>query len=211
MLRFERIGNRAATTLLRYLHCRKRTRRGSTPSAFSSATAGGKAGFLSTLVTRGTGLPGELRTLRKKRLAAAASRFRSEQKVNRLPGGIHRAVEAFVFTLDLYIGLVSAIAFVGGFQMRPTALVQLGCMGLHPAPDASRVHGNAAFRQKLRYVLVGERISKVAADAKEDHLAREMSPFEGIGRGDRHEILPYQTVSRISQWHLPVNQRVVSG
>jgi hypothetical protein len=50
------------------------------PSAVSASTAGGKAGFLSTLMTRGTGLPGDLRAMRKKRLAAAASRLAVSRK-----------------------------------------------------------------------------------------------------------------------------------
>jgi hypothetical protein len=39
-----------STTLLRYLHWRRRTRRGKTPSVFSFSTAAGKAGFWSTLM-----------------------------------------------------------------------------------------------------------------------------------------------------------------
>src|SRR5215831_15060581 len=33
------------------------------------------------------------------------------------------------------------------------------------------------------------------------HLAREMAPFERIGRGDRHGLLPSQTASPVSQWN----------
>ena len=69
-----------STTLFRYLHRRRRTRCGSAPSSFSASTAGGKAGCLSTLITRGTGLPGELRAFRKNRLAAAASRLAVSRK-----------------------------------------------------------------------------------------------------------------------------------
>jgi hypothetical protein len=69
-----------STTLLRYLHWRRRTRRGKTPSVFSFSTAAGKAGFWSTLMTRGTGFPGALRALRKKRSAAAVSRFAVSRK-----------------------------------------------------------------------------------------------------------------------------------
>jgi hypothetical protein len=38
---------------------------------------------LSTLITRGMGLPGEFKALRKKRLAAAAPRFGGEQEIDR--------------------------------------------------------------------------------------------------------------------------------
>jgi hypothetical protein len=45
------------------------------PSVFSFSTAGGKAGFLSTLMTRGTGFPGALRALRKKEKAGLCHSF----------------------------------------------------------------------------------------------------------------------------------------
>jgi hypothetical protein len=43
--------------------------------------------------------------------------------------------------------------------MGPAAFVQLGRMGLHPAPDAGGMNGDAAFRQKFGNVFVGRRIS----------------------------------------------------
>src|SRR5579864_4785556 len=129
------------------------------PSAFRASTAGGKAGFLSTLMTRGTGLPGELRALRKKRLAAAASRLAVSRNSMVCPVESTAPVQIFVFTLDLYIGLVGAVAFIGGFQMGTAPFVQLRCISLHPAPDASGVNGDAAFHQKLGNVLIGQGIS----------------------------------------------------
>src|SRR5262249_48209130 len=39
------------------------------------------------------------------------------------------------------------VAFVRGFQMRAATLVQFRCVHLYPAPDATRVHRNAPFRQ----------------------------------------------------------------
>jgi len=112
------------------------------------------------------GIAGRAQSLTKEAFGSSRVALRREQKINRLAVGVYRAVQIFVFPLDLYICLVGAIALVGGFQMRPAALVQLGCIGLHPAPDASRVHGNAAFRQKLRHVLVGERISEGTSGRK---------------------------------------------
>src|SRR5215471_20412938 len=86
--------------------------------------------------------------------------------------------------------------------MWAAAFVELGCVGLHPAADATRIHLHAAFRQEFSDVFVGEGIAEVPADAQQNHLAREMAPFERIGRGDRHGLLPYQTASPISQWNL---------
>lgn len=81
--------------------------------------------------------------------------------------------------------------------MRSAALIQLRTIDLHPAPDATGVNRHAAVRQEFGHVLVGQGISQIPADAQQDHLAREMAPFERIGRGDRHGLLPYQTANAI--------------
>jgi hypothetical protein len=51
---------------------------GTVPSAFSASKAAGYDGFLSTFITRGIALPDASIALRKKRLAAATSRFGGE-------------------------------------------------------------------------------------------------------------------------------------
>jgi hypothetical protein len=43
--------------------------------------------------------------------------------------------------------------------MAPAAFVQPGSIGLHPAPDAGGMNGDAAFRQKFGNVFVSQRIS----------------------------------------------------
>src|SRR5262249_12738133 len=103
----------------------------------------------------------------------------------------------FVLTLNLYIGLVGTVALVGGFQIWAAALVQLRRIGLHPAPDAAGVHFDAAFRQKFSDMFVSQGIPQVPADTEKNHRTRKMAPFERIGRGDRHGLLPYQTPSPI--------------
>jgi hypothetical protein len=55
-------------------------RRGRAPPAFSASTVAGYAGFLSTFITRGIALPDASMTLRRKRLAAAASRLTVSRK-----------------------------------------------------------------------------------------------------------------------------------
>jgi hypothetical protein len=106
--------------------------------------------------------------------------FSRKQKVDRLTGRVHSPVEIFVFTLNLYIGLVGAVAFVGGLQMWAAMLVQLRCLGLHPAPDATGIHFDAAFRQKFRDMFVSQGIPKVPADTQKNHLTRKMAPLERI-------------------------------
>src|SRR5262249_23582 len=82
------------------------------------------------------------------------------------------------------------IAPVSCFQMRAAAFVQLRSIGLDPAPDATGIHLDAALGQELRDVLVRQWIPQIPTDAQQDHLARKMAPFEGIGPSDRHQISP---------------------
>src|SRR6266446_6823606 len=148
------------------------------PSAFSASTAAGYVGFLSTLITRGIGLPDASIALRRKRLAAAVSRFGREQKVDRLPCGIQRSIQILVLAFYAYIGLVDPIALVRRLEMRSTAFVQLGCICLHPAPNAAGIHLDTTFGHQLGDVLVGERIPEIPAHAQNDHISRVMAPFE---------------------------------
>src|SRR5215469_16864931 len=82
---------------------------------------------------------------------------RVRQQIEESPG--LEAKTLFVFTFDLYIGLVRAVAFIRRLQMRTAAFVQFRCVGLHPAPDATGVNFHAALRQKFRDVPVGEGIA----------------------------------------------------
>jgi hypothetical protein len=79
------------------------------------------------------------------------------------------------------------------YQNRPTP---------PPPPNLKSVawiYGHVAFGQKLGNVLIGQGISEVSADAKNNHLARELATFEWIGRSDWHGLLPYQTPAQTSQ------------
>ena len=125
---------------LRYLHWRKATRSGMMPSAFSASTAAGYAGFLSTFITRGMGLPDASIALRRKRLAAAVSRLAVSRKSIVCPVGIQRPIQILVLAFYLYIRLVDPIALIGRLQMRAAAFVQLRRICLHPTPNAAGVH-----------------------------------------------------------------------
>src|SRR5882724_8245367 len=165
------------------------------PSAFSASTAAGYAGFLSMFITRGIGLPDASIALRRKRLAAAVSRLAVNRKSIVCPGessGIQRPVQILVLYFYVDIGLVDPIAVIGRLQMRSAAFVQLGCIYLHPAPNAARIHLDATFGHQLGDVLVGERISEIPAHAQHDHFSRVLASVEGVLRVDRHRLLPYQ-------------------
>jgi hypothetical protein len=134
-------------------------------------------------------IPGGTQSLTEEAFSGRSIALRGEQKIDGLAFGVHGTIEELVLALDLYICLVGAVAFVGGLQMWPAAFVQFGSVGLDPAPDTTGIHGHTAFRQKFGNVLVGEGISEVPADEQNNHLAREMTAFEGIERGDRHGLI----------------------
>src|SRR6516225_8773827 len=77
--------------------------------------------------------------------------------------------------------------------MRPAAFVDFRCIGLHPAPDTTGVHLDAAFGHPLGHVFISQGILEVPTDALYDHLTGKMAAFEGIGGRDRHAFPRYQT------------------
>jgi hypothetical protein len=60
-----------------------------------------------------------------------------KQKVDGVPSGVHRPVEAFPTTLDLDAGFVDAVGLIGGFQVRAASLLELGSVALDPPEDRS--------------------------------------------------------------------------
>src|SRR5258705_3383267 len=76
--------------------------------------------------------------------------------------------------------------------MRSAAFVQLGCVCLHPTPNAAGIHLHTTFGYQLGDVLVGERIPEIPAHAQNDHFSRVLAPLERIVWVDRHGLLPYQ-------------------
>src|SRR5712691_9777094 len=63
------------------------------------------------------------------------------------------------------------VALVGRLQMRPATLVQLGCICLHPTPNATGVHLDATFGDQFADVLVRERIAQIPAHAQNHAVA----------------------------------------
>jgi hypothetical protein len=141
---------------------------------------------LSTFITRGIGLPDASIALLRKRSAAAVSRLAVSRK--------SISIQILVLAFYIYIGLVDPIALVRRLEMRPAAFVQLGCICLHPAPNAAGIHLDTRFGHQLGDLLVGERIAELPANAQNDHFSGVMAPFERIVRVDRRGLLPYQDV-----------------
>src|SRR4051812_30724995 len=112
--------------LFRYLHWRRRARRGSAPSAFSASIAAGYARFLSTLTTRGVGFSCAANTLRKNSLAASVSRFALSRKSIVWPVESTARYRYRSLAFDLYVGLVDTVTLARRLQMPAAALVYFG-------------------------------------------------------------------------------------
>src|SRR3954470_5883632 len=116
--------------LFRYLTWRSLEKRQSRLAFFMSATALGLAAFLSTVRVRGLTVFGRASALRKKRLAAAASRLALSRKSMVWP---RLSVQVHPLAFDLQIGLVAPPRAGGRAQMGPHPLLQLRRVGLDPA------------------------------------------------------------------------------
>src|SRR5262245_65912290 len=88
-----------------------------------------------------------------------------------------------VLPFDPGVGLISAVALVGAFQVSAAALVQLRPVDLDPAPDATGVNEQTTFERHLGHVRTGDRKPQVPPRAPENVIARIVAPFEGIRRG----------------------------
>jgi hypothetical protein len=82
-----------------------------------------------------------------------------------LPGGIQRSIQIFILTFDLDVGLIDPIALIDRLQIRTAAFVQLGCIRLHPTPNATGVYLYATFGHQLGDVLVGQRVLEIPTHA----------------------------------------------
>src|SRR3977135_3633912 len=70
--------------------------------------------------------------------------------------------------------------------MSPTALVQFGPVDLDPPPNTAGADGQTPLRGHFTHLCHRNRVAKIPAHAPHDDVTRIMSPFEGIGCGDRH-------------------------
>ena len=87
------------------------------------------------------------------------------------------------------------LAFIGPFQVSAAALVQFRPVDLDPAPDATGVDEQTPFERHLGHARKGDRKPQVPPHTPENDIARIMTPFEGIRRGDGH-VSPYQILVR---------------
>src|SRR5262249_54513896 len=61
-------------------------------------------------------IAGRAQSLTEEALGSSSIPLGAEQKLDRLTSRIHRTVQIFALAFDLYIGLVRAVALIGGFR-----------------------------------------------------------------------------------------------
>jgi hypothetical protein len=129
--------------------------------------------------------------LTKESLGCCGIAFGREQEIDGLPDGIHGPVQISVLPFDPDVGFIDAIASIGWLQVSAAALVQFWPVDLDPPPDATGVDEQTTFERHLGHVRKGDRKPQVPPHAPENDIARIVTPFEGIRRGDGH-VSPYQ-------------------
>jgi hypothetical protein len=99
------------------------------------------------------GIAGRARGLAEEPFCRSGIPLGREQKLDGLTSRVHSSIQILASPLT-YIGLIGAVAFVGGLQLRPAALVQLRCIGLDPGPDATGIRFHSPFPDDFGDVFV---------------------------------------------------------
>ena len=100
-------------------------------------------------------------------------------------------------------GLICSPRTVGRLQLSANSLIQFGCIGLDPAPDAAAIDVKTSLGQQFGDVLVSERISQIPTHCEQNHFARILTTFERIPDRDRHGFPRYQIRSSGSSQQNP--------
>ena len=126
-------------------------------------------------MVRGLTVFGRARALRKKRLAAAASRRALSRKSMVWP---RLSVQVHPAAFDLQIGLVDPPRAGGRTQMGPQPLLHFRRVGLDPAVDGRVVNRHAPVPQHQLKITVGDRKLQIPAHRPQDHFRRELPTLE---------------------------------
>ena len=102
----------------------------------------------------------------------------AEEEIERVPLRIKGSIEVHPLLFHLDVRLVHKPRVVRGFEVGPTALLQFWCIALDPAIDRRMINVQAPFEQHLFQIAVAQSISEVPADAQQNDVGLEMTPFE---------------------------------
>ena len=114
-----------------------------------------------------------------------------------MPSGIHGPVQVSVLPFDPDVGFVDTVACIGAFQVSAAPLVQFRPAALDPTQM------QLEFMSRARSSAISAIWEKEIGNLRYHHtsendIARIVTPFEGIRRGDGHAS-PYQILIQFSQ------------
>ncbi|KQC37370.1 hypothetical protein UK82_15205 [Frankia sp. ACN1ag] len=98
--------------------------------------------------------------------------------VDDLPDLVDRPVQVGPPAGDLDVGFVDEPPVSRAGSARPGSLDEQRSEPLDPAVDRGVIDGDAAFREQLLDVAVGQAVPQVPADDQDDHLGWEPEPDE---------------------------------
>jgi hypothetical protein len=83
----------------------------------------------------------------------------AEHKVNRLAGGIDRAIEVIPLPFDFDIGLINTVRVIGWAQMRAASFLQFGGISLNPPIDRRVIDCEVALLHHFFEVAITEGVA----------------------------------------------------
>ena len=126
---------------------------------------------------------GSLQHLAEKPFGGLRIPFCAEHKVDRLAGGIDRAIEVIPLPFDFDIGLINTVRVIGWAQMRAASFLQFGGISLNPPIDRRMIDCEVALLHHFFEVAITKGVAHIPAHAEKDDLGLMVSPFERIRFG----------------------------
>jgi hypothetical protein len=75
---------------------------------------------------------------------------------------------------DTNIGFIHAPGLIGGFQMKPSSLLEFWSVVLNPSPNGGVIHPQVSLLEKLVDLAIGKRVSQVPADGTENDFGSKV-------------------------------------
>src|SRR6266536_2452393 len=111
---------------------------------------------------------------------------RAQEKFQGVSLRIHSSIEVHPDLFHFHIRFIDAPRVVRRVEMRAAALLQFGCVVLHPAIDGGVIDVQSSLEHHLLQIPVAQWIPEVPTDAQQNNLGLKVTPFER--GGGIHEI-----------------------
>jgi hypothetical protein len=103
---------------------------------------------------------------------------RAQEKLERIPLGIHCSVEIHPDFLHFNVRLIHFPGVVAGFQTRSASFVELWAIVLDSTIDRGMIDRESALGHHFLKISITERIAQVPTNAQQNDLGFEMTPFK---------------------------------